>query len=82
MRDIIKNPLFRIAGILAILYYGLFHDKSDPDSLRNRLSAEKVKSNIGEITSQSIHIIDNVKKAQEISKSLANPESTNNTNEK
>ncbi|MFT6076851.1 MAG: hypothetical protein ACJA02_000328 [Myxococcota bacterium] len=82
MKSIIKHPIFRIAGILAILYYGLFHDKSSPDNLGNRLSSQNIKSNLRDVTSKSLYIIDNVKKAEKISKSYAEQESKENTDEK
>jgi hypothetical protein len=82
MKKIISNPIFRIAGILAILYYGLLHDKSAPDSLGNRLSAQKVKSNLIEATSKSVYIIENVKKAEKLIKSLEDQEPTQNTDGK
>ena len=71
MQKLIRNPLFRIIGVTVVLYYGLLHDNHHPDSLGNRLAPEKVKSNLSEMSSQSIYIIDNIKKAEEIKKALA-----------
>ncbi len=67
MQQLIKNPIFRILGVIVILYYGLLH-KETPDSLGNRLAPEKVKSNIQEMSNQSLNIIGNIKKAEEIQK--------------
>ncbi len=71
MQKLIRNPIFRIVGVAVILYYGLFYNKSLPDSLGNRLAPDKIKDNLVEISSKSINIIANVKKADEIKKSLA-----------
>jgi hypothetical protein len=68
MKSIIKNPIFRICGIVVILYYGLFQNKHDPDSLNNRLAPTKIKSNLSEISEKSVYIIQNVKKAEEAQK--------------
>jgi hypothetical protein len=70
MGKIIKNPIFRICGIIAILYYGLFQNKYNPDSLNNRLAPERIKSNLSEISEKSAYIIHNVGKAKEFQKSL------------
>ena len=70
MIKIIRNPIFRICGIVAILYYGLFQNKYETDSLNNRLAPERIKSNLSEISNKSVHIIHNVRKAEEIQKSL------------
>jgi hypothetical protein len=66
MRKLINNPLFRLAGVIIILYFALFKNGYEADSLKNRLKPERVKSNLGEISSNSIHIIDAIKKANEI----------------
>jgi FtsZ-interacting cell division protein ZipA len=71
MGKIINNPIFRICGIIAILYYGLFQNKSNPESLGNRLSPERIKSNLSDISEKSVYIIQNVGKAQELQKANA-----------
>ena len=68
MNKITKNPLIRFIGIVAILYYGLLHNKESPDSLGNRLSPKKIQTNISEISTKSTHIITNVQKAKQIIK--------------
>lgn len=70
MNSITKNPIFRICGIALILYYGLFQNKDNPDNLGNRLAPERIKSNLSEISDKSVYIIGNVKKAEEIQKSV------------
>ena len=64
---LVKNPLLKIVGVLAILYFGLYANKKDPDSVGNRFSAEKVKKNVDEATSRGLFIVDNLRKAEEIS---------------
>ncbi len=71
MNSIVKNPIFRVCGIMAILYYGLFQNKHDPDGLSKRLAPGKIKSNLSEISEKSSYIINNVKKVKEIQKSLS-----------
>lgn len=65
MQKLISNRLFRVVGIVLILYYGLLHDKSNPDSLGNRLAPAKVKSNLKEISNKSVDIMGNLQKAEE-----------------
>ncbi len=69
MNKLTKNPIFRICGITAILYYGLFHNKHNPDNLANRLDPDRIKANLSEISDKSVYIINNVKKVEEIQKS-------------
>ena len=76
MQKLIKNPFFRIIGVIVVLYYGLFYDNSHPDNLKNRLAPEKIKSNLSEISSQGIYIIDNITKAEEIKRPLADQNKT------
>jgi hypothetical protein len=79
---LIQNPIFRIIGIGVILYYGLLYNKSHPDSLANRLAPQKVKNNLTEISEKSTNIITNIKKAEDIKKSLANPNQGENSTSK
>jgi hypothetical protein len=73
MIKIVKNPFFRIIGIIIILYYGLFKGESQ-NSLNNRFSPNKIKSNISELSDKSIDIIENIKKSK--------AENANNINDK
>jgi hypothetical protein len=72
MMKIIQNPLFRIIGIGVILYYGLFHNKYNDNSLRNRLSPEKLKADLSEVSSKTVYIINGVQKAKSLQKDLEN----------
>ncbi|MFT5703296.1 MAG: hypothetical protein ACJAZX_000957 [Rickettsiales bacterium] len=72
MQQLIRNPVFRVVGILVILYYGLFYNKNHPDSLGNRFTPTKITSDIKEVSTKSFEIIANVRKAEELSKKEAN----------
>lgn len=61
----LKNPLFKIAGVLLILYFALFANKKNPESLGNRLSSENIKKNFGEMRQRGQYIATNLNKAQE-----------------
>ncbi|MCE3255308.1 MAG: hypothetical protein K0R25_802 [Rickettsiaceae bacterium] len=78
MSSLIKNPIFRIIGILVILYYGLFYNNDKPESLKARLAPEKIKSNLSDMSSKSLYIIENVKKAEEVNDSQTQNQSIPN----
>jgi hypothetical protein len=44
-----KNPLIKIIGVVAIIYFGMFYDNDHPDSLGNRLSIDNIKKNMNEV---------------------------------
>jgi hypothetical protein len=64
---LLKNPLIRLIGIVAILYIGLFSNTYQKDSLGNRLSTSQIKKNLSEVKDKSFNIITNVKKARDYS---------------
>ncbi|MBU6140281.1 MAG: hypothetical protein KGP29_01815 [Proteobacteria bacterium] len=64
--NFLSIPLVRIIGIFVILYFALFSEKQNPNSLGNRLSKEEVKKNINEARERTRFIISNVKTAQEL----------------
>lgn len=66
--DLLRNPLFKFIGIGVILYFALFSNRENPDSLGNRLSSERIKKNITEIQDKSRFIAVNVKMAQNAAK--------------
>lgn len=68
MQKLINNRLFRIVGMIVILYYALFHDKTNPESLGNRLAPEKVKSNLEQISGKSVEVMENIQRAEELKK--------------
>ena len=63
MIKIVKNPFFRIFGIVLILYYGFFQSDSEK-GLNKRLAPDKIKSNISELSNKSIYIIENIRKSK------------------
>lgn len=66
--ELLKNPIIRTIGVIIIVYFGLFHNKKDPESLGNRLSSENIKKNLSEAGEKSRFIISNIRVAQEIAK--------------
>ena len=62
---IIQKPIIKAFGILVILYFALFNNKENPESLGNRLSTESIKKNFGEAFQKSQSVITNVKFAGE-----------------
>lgn len=66
--ELLHNPIIKIIGIVAVLYFALFANKQNPESLGNRLSPTNVKKNFQEAKEKSKFIAVNVKKAQEIAK--------------
>lgn len=64
MRALINNPLFRIVGVVVILYFALFKNNHEVDSLSNRLKPAKVKSDLADASANTIYIIDNIQKAR------------------
>lgn len=70
--DLLKNPLIKSIGIVLILYFGLFHDKTKSESLGNRLSMKNIQKNIGEVSQKTQFITANLKVAQDLDKSRKN----------
>ena len=64
--DILRIPIVKFIGIGAILYFALFANKQQPDSLGNRLSKEEINKTFVEAKNRSRFIIANVHTAQEI----------------
>jgi hypothetical protein len=65
---LLQNPLLKFIGVAAVIYFALFANKKNPESLGNRVSISKVKEHIGEIEEKSRFIATNVKAAREYSK--------------
>ena len=57
---IIQKPLVKTIGIVAILYFALFANKENPESLGNRLSPDIVKKNLGEAFQKSQFVVSNI----------------------
>lgn len=69
--ELLRSPLVKGIGILLILYFALFSNKENPNSLGNRLSTENIKKDLSEAQEKSKFIIANVRVAQEVSKERA-----------
>jgi hypothetical protein len=65
---LLQNPLIKIIGVLVIIYFGLFANKKNPDSLGNRLSMKKVKEHFSDIGEKGKFIVTNVEAAREYAK--------------
>lgn len=66
--DLLRHPLIKTIGIALILYFALFSNKQNPNSLGNRLSTDRVKHNLEEVREKSEFIVTNVKKAQQLAR--------------
>lgn len=65
--ELLRRPLIKIIGLILVVYFGLFSNKEDPDSLGNRLSSQNIKERFGEIHEKSNFIIANIDKANKMS---------------
>lgn len=63
--EIMKNPIFKLIGISVILYFGLFYNKNNPESLGNRLSKETLEKDFDEIRKKGNFIITNIGHAKQ-----------------
>ena len=64
IHKILQNPIIKIVGIMIILYFALFANKQEPNSLGNRLKPEVVKKDIKEIKQKSQFILLNLQTTQ------------------
>jgi len=67
----IKNPLIKLVGIIAIVYFALFYDSGHKDSLKKRLSSKNIKRNIDHIKDKTVHIKQNIDKVKIYEEKLA-----------
>lgn len=67
---LLKNPIVRACGVAMVLYFALFANKENPESLGNRLSADNVKKNLGDMKEKGKFIAVNVKAAQDVAKQM------------
>lgn len=65
---LLQNPLVKVAGIVVIIYFALFANKNNPQSLGNRLSAERLKKDFSEIEQKGKFIAGNVQAARSYAK--------------
>lgn len=72
---LLQNPFVKIIGIVIILYYALFADKNDPESLGNRFSGVQMERNVREIKHNSYNVLNGIaegKKQEQQLKSQSN----------
>jgi hypothetical protein len=69
--QLLSNPVIIGVGVALVLYFALFANKKNPESLGNRLSAEKVKKNFNEVQEKGRFIATNVKMAKTMAKEKA-----------
>ena len=60
INQILKNPIVKICAVIVILYFGLFSNEENPNSLRNKLSKERIEKNLHDATNKSKFIVTNV----------------------
>lgn len=78
--NLTKNRFIKIIGIFLVLYFALFYNKENPNSLGNRWSMENLKNNFGEMNEKSRFIITNVGMARQIEKEKAAQANLNHQN--
>ena len=61
---LLKNPIIKIAGIFLILYFGLFADKENPNSLGSRFSKSQLNHDLSDVKQKSHFIIANLSAAK------------------
>ncbi len=72
--NFLRIPLVKMIGIFAVLYFALFSEKQNPNSLRNRLSKEEVKKNFNEASEKSRFIISNVNASRNLEAKPKSPQ--------
>lgn len=72
IHNLLKNPLIKIVGILLVLYFGLFANKENPNSLGNRVTTDKIKENISEAWQKKQFITENITAAKQALKESEN----------
>lgn len=82
--NITKNPFIKISGIILIIYFALFYNKTNPNSLGNRFSPDNIKNNLREANEKTLFIMNHVNRAQQIDKKKndENPTTIKDENEK
>ncbi len=65
---LLQNPLIKMIGIIVVIYFALFANKNNPQSLGNRLSSERLKQNFREMEEKGKFIASNVVAARSYAK--------------
>ncbi len=61
---LLQNPLVKIIGVAAVLYFGLLYKNDSPESLSKRLDPDLLKSEIGEAKEKGQFILSNLNEAK------------------
>lgn len=61
---LLQNPLVKIIGVAAVLYFGLLYKNDSPESLSKRLDPDLLKSEIGEVKEKGQFILSNLNEAR------------------
>lgn len=64
--DLVTNPIFKLVGIGAILYFALFYNKHDNRSLSRRYSAQNIKESISEASKKKKEIEQKISRAKKL----------------
>lgn len=73
--NLLKNPLIKIIGICVVLYFALFANKNNPQSLGNRFSSERIVKDLGDLEEKGRFIATNVNAARALEKGQELPNS-------
>lgn len=73
---LLRNPLVKICGIAAVLYFSLFANKENPGSLGNKFSKETLKKSFEDAREKSKFIMTNVNAAKDVAKNNPQEEAT------
>ena len=62
--NILRNPVIKIIGTILVLYYALFHNNKNPESMANRFSSTNIQKNVAAAKQNSVSIIHNIERAK------------------
>jgi hypothetical protein len=66
--NITQNRFIKIVGIILVIYFALFYNKTNPESLGNRLSPKNIKDGLNAAQEKSRFILTNINTAKQIEK--------------
>lgn len=72
MFELLKNPIFKLVGVSLVIYFGLFHDTRNPESLGNVVSPQNLKSEISDVKEKGQFIISSVHLANQLAQNQNN----------
>jgi hypothetical protein len=62
---IFKNPIIKIICLALVLYFALFKNKDNPNSLGNRFSVDKIKQGVKQIDQKGLAIVSGIALARQ-----------------